>query len=445
MVTPDGFNSMHTPFKYILLIAVSIIYSFGQEAKVIFSGVVKDTNGVILPYATVRIYDSTIGTICDNRGKYELMLPSGSYQIVFSYVGFASQTISVKLFGNLFIEICLIPNDILLPEVVIDGEDPAYSIVREAIRQKIKRRQWLSSFMARTYTKDTFGRDTSLSLISEAYSDLYYRKDDSLREIVVHRRQSSNLPEEFQFAIIRDFLDFNNDTLRHWGYTFITPLAESAFQFYDYKLYRTTINEGKQYYNIKVIPLSETLPLFSGMITIEDSSYALQQVKVSPNNIFQVPLLSLRKFEFSQQFELYDGKFWMPLEYHISAEVRFRFFNIMIDTTPSYYNKSVICYEYRINTSINDSIRSLPSLTLLPTSYAEDTSHWKNSIVFPLTSMEKESYKEIDEFVKSQPLYTKFPIYIKQYEERLKYIDVRYNRAEGLFLGGILPYTISPS
>lgn len=419
------------------------LISFSQESKVLFSGAVKDTNGVELSYATVRIVGTTIGTVSDSHGKFELLLSPGKHKFLFSYVGFKPYIASVELYDSVKKEIRLYPNDIQLSEVLIDGEEPAYSIVREAIKRKKRWMELITSYKARTYTKDTFGRDTSLVLISEAYSDLYHQKGDSLREIVVHRRQSSNLSEEFQLAIIRDFINFNNDTIRHWGYTFITPLAESAFQFYDYKLQRTYSNDGALYHDIEVFPISKTRPLFSGIISIADSSYALQKVSVFPNNIFQVPLLSIGRFEFSQQFSLYENKYWLPIEYHISAEVRFRFFNMTIDTNALYYNKSVICYEYSINSSIEDSIQLLPSLTLLAATHHDDTSQWGNVIIFPLTAVEQKSYKRIDEIVKSQPFYFQLPKYYKQYEEQLELLDIRYNRIEGLFLGGILSHKIN--
>ena len=80
------------------------------------------------------------------------------------------------------------------------------------------------------------------------------------------------VPDELQFAIVRDFLDFNQ-TIQYWGYTFIAPLSESAFKYYDYKLLKTYIDNDKQFFEIEVIPLSKTEPLFSGNITIADSTF----------------------------------------------------------------------------------------------------------------------------------------------------------------------------
>ncbi len=403
---------------------------------------VKDTNGVQLPFATVRIVGSSIGTMCDKQGNYEILLPQGSYQFVFSYVGFKGTTIAVDLQNSVKQEIRLYPIDIQLPEVLIDGEDPAYAIMREAIVRKRKWQQLISSFKARVYTKDTFGRDTLLSLISEAYSDLYWQKNDSLKEVVIYRRQSSNLPEQFQFALVRDFFNFNNDTIRHWGYTFITPLSDSALQFYDYKLKRTYSDAGQKYYDIEVTPLSQTQPLFSGRITISDSSYALQSVQLHPNNVFKIPFFEFLSYEFSQQFSLYENRFWFPLEYHISAEMKFRYMLIKFPNS-IFYNKSVICYEYVTNPFIEDSIIALPSLTLLPSIKNDDTSKWKNITYFPLSKLEEKSYAIIDRIFKSRPFFSKVTSFLIDYENTINAIDFRYNRVEGAFLGGKISKNIA--
>jgi len=441
-MAPKNFPQEMNKFKEIVFVFITCI-AFSQTNRHLFSGTIRNITGDELPFATILIENTTLGTTSDANGKFNILLPRGNYTFIVRYIGYKSFTLTLELSGDTTVVISLLPAEIRLPEVLVSGEDPAYPIIREAIQRKRKWKHLINSYKAKVYTKDTFGTDTSLGLISEAYSDLFYHKNNSLKEIVVHRRQSSNLPEEIQVATVRNFLDFNNDTVQHWGYTFITPLAESAFQFYDYKLLRTYLNEGRLFYDIEVIPVSQTFPLFSGIITIADSSYALQKVKLSPNDIFQIPFFTLSNFEFTQQFALYENRFWLPLEYHISAEMDFRFYGLK-KARSLYYHKSVICYEYFINTPFEDSIQTLSTLSILPTASLDDSSYWKKVNIYPLTQLERDSYKKIDEMVKARPFVFQFANAIRDYKRWMQYFDIRYNRVEGLFVGGRYKYPMFP-
>jgi len=340
----------------------------------------------------------------------------------------------VNLSSDTTINVQLNQTEIRMQEIVVVGEDPAMSIIREALERKKRQQKLIQTYKARVYTKDTFGTDTALGLISEAYSDLYWQKNDSAREVVVYRRQSSNLPKEFQFALVRDFVNFYDDSVRHWGYTFISPMADSTFRYYDFVLKRTISDQYHRYFEIEVLPKTQTQPLFSGRITIADSSFALMQATLAPNNIFHIPFFEFKKFEFVQQFSLYDNRFWFPLEYHIAAEMYLNYMMIKLNR-PMYYNKSVICYEYTANAEFADTIAAIPSLTMLPSAQSYDTAQWTNIKVFPLNPLESKSYSVIENQMKRMPPLLKFMTNINEYKPYIEMADLRYNRVEGVFLG----------
>ena len=52
------------------------------------SGVVKDTYGEAIPYVSVAIKGTTLGTITDANGRYSLQLPTGANTLQFSFVGY---------------------------------------------------------------------------------------------------------------------------------------------------------------------------------------------------------------------------------------------------------------------------------------------------------------------------------------------------------------------
>ena len=62
-------------------------FSFAQNKDNLFSGFVKDTDGINLPHCTIRVFGTTFGTMCNKDGKFQIVLPTGEYTFVFSYVG----------------------------------------------------------------------------------------------------------------------------------------------------------------------------------------------------------------------------------------------------------------------------------------------------------------------------------------------------------------------
>lgn len=65
------------------------------------SGVVKDDQGITLPGVTVRIDGTTNGTTSDLDGKYELAnLPKGELKLIYSFIGFQSQTKTFNITGS---------------------------------------------------------------------------------------------------------------------------------------------------------------------------------------------------------------------------------------------------------------------------------------------------------------------------------------------------------
>ncbi|MEP1032626.1 TonB-dependent receptor [Ekhidna sp.] len=90
--------------------------SFAQNVTV--SGVVKDSNGEVLPGVTVTIQNTIDGAVTDINGAYRLSAPQNA-TLVFTYVGFETQTIPI---GNRSqVDVTLSEDTEQLDEVVVVG------------------------------------------------------------------------------------------------------------------------------------------------------------------------------------------------------------------------------------------------------------------------------------------------------------------------------------
>ncbi|TFH26057.1 MAG: TonB-dependent receptor [Bacteroidia bacterium] len=89
------------------------------KQQIVVSGKVTDENNMALPGVNIVVEGTTIGTITNADGAYELTVPNSEAVLVFSYIGYATQQIAV---GNqTTINITLAPDLTSIDEVVVIG------------------------------------------------------------------------------------------------------------------------------------------------------------------------------------------------------------------------------------------------------------------------------------------------------------------------------------
>ena len=86
------------------------------------SGVVVDSNGSPIPGASVLVRGTTIGTATDLNGRYSLTLPTNAQSLVFSFVGYGTQEMSIR--GRSTLNVSLVEDNQALQEVVVSGSRP---------------------------------------------------------------------------------------------------------------------------------------------------------------------------------------------------------------------------------------------------------------------------------------------------------------------------------
>ena len=332
---------------------VLILFCNGQaESQNVYtvSGKVLDSKtGEPLAAASVRVSGSARGTITNLDGTYSMSLPQGKYIFICSYVGYQTDSISVDLNDNRHEDVRLNPADIILPEVVSIAEDPAYAIIRRAIQKKHEWAKFLKSYDFKAFTRLTIYRDTSLAGITESYTDGYWREGDSLREVVVQKRETKNLPEAGLVPSVGEIVNFTDDLIDFVGYKFVGPIAEDAFDHYNYKLLRTFRKNSAVIYEIEVIPNSRVVPLFSGKISIADSSFAVMGIDLHPNEAFNIPFLSDLKVNFGQHYSLYEDKFWMPTDVITDFGMKIQFAGISLPKVVVNETSDIYDYEFELS------------------------------------------------------------------------------------------------
>ena len=111
--------------KYILIwILLNLnLCAFSQNLGKIDGRVIDFETGQALEGATIKIEETNFFTSTDEKGNFQILdLPTASYNITASFIGFKSQTkfnIIVKSIGNPVIDFFLNPNSDLLDEIIL--------------------------------------------------------------------------------------------------------------------------------------------------------------------------------------------------------------------------------------------------------------------------------------------------------------------------------------
>jgi hypothetical protein len=421
-----------------------------QPLRFLRGTIADSSTGESLVAANVRILGTTRGTITNASGQYVLTLEANApHTITVSYLGYRTDTLRVEAGDRDVVrDVRLRPLPIAFPEIVVVAEDPALEIIRKAIANK---RQWmdrLRSYRFDAFTRQVLHRDTAIASITEAYTTGYYRTGDTLREVVVQKRQTENIPSSENFAAVRRIVNFNDDRIelfsmhlndRRSSYTFVGPTAPDALDHYDYTLLSTsTTPDGIELYRIRMQPKSRARPLFDGIITIADGTFAVMGVDVRPNESFSIPFLRDVNLRYRQQFALYNSIFWMPADIRINGGISVGIPGLVLPRVGIEQTSAI--YDYSINVAIPDSIITRARLTTDSAAAVYDSTFWASRPVLPLTIEEARAYETLDS---TQTLARQFepkgPLAMAAGSEAaggaLDIPSIRYNRVEGLFLG----------
>ncbi|MCF8413844.1 MAG: carboxypeptidase-like regulatory domain-containing protein, partial [Melioribacteraceae bacterium] len=140
--------------KYFLnLILILNVSLSAQQFQI--KGIVSDNkSGEVLRFANILVLGEATGTTSNVEGNYQIYLPKGKHSLIFSFIGYVSDTLSINLTDHIAYNAKLKPVSLELPEVtVLPGENPALEIIRRAIDYKNVRLSKLDSYVFKAYTK----------------------------------------------------------------------------------------------------------------------------------------------------------------------------------------------------------------------------------------------------------------------------------------------------
>lgn len=147
-----------------------INHSYSQEHK-IFGKIFDSNSNKPLEFAYVKVADTSYGTASDTKGEYLIKLADGSWKLIFSCLGYFSDTIDAYIENqDMQRNIYLKPSEIFTETIEVLGEDPAVEIVRKAIEYKKRFKENLNEYDFNSYTKYVIRSNTGTSIPSKTSS-----------------------------------------------------------------------------------------------------------------------------------------------------------------------------------------------------------------------------------------------------------------------------------
>jgi hypothetical protein len=401
----------------------------GQETVV--RGKVTDaSSGDPIPFVNVVFKGTTAGGTTDFEGKFEIHSTQPVDSVVASYVGYHARVKAVIAGAGQTINFQLEEDIVSLQEVVIHaGENPAYEIMRNVMRNKnFNDKRKLIAYEHDTYTKVEIdvdnisdelrqkkvmqkiaqvldsveriagddGKPILPLLISESISKIYYRDNPRLKKEFLQKTKISGVGMEdgtmIQQLVGSSFQEYNfyQNWLNILTKEFVSPIADGWRLYYEYDLTDSLMVAGHFCYRLDFFPKSPQDLAFTGTMWITKKEWALKQIDVTMGR--QANINFVEKMKIQQELEMTETGAWLPSKNRVMIDVG-ELNKKAVGMLAKFYtsNKNVVVdkpynlrfYEQAI--SMAEDVRMY-----------DDEKYWDTLRHEPLSSTEQNVYKMID-------------------------------------------------
>ncbi|MES2808561.1 MAG: DUF5686 and carboxypeptidase regulatory-like domain-containing protein [Bacteroidota bacterium] len=433
-------------FLLSVFIIINALVFKASAQQYVLSGRITDAQGKPISFVSVYILNSTYGTTTNEEGRYKFNLSPGTYNLMYRYVGYKERVERVTINENNENNNVQLENETyLLNTVAVSDKRNLDTAAAVIMRKVIAKRSFylneLRSYSCAIYVKgiqklisapknllqggvskmldlDSNGR--GILYQSETLSSFHFERPDKFKEINIASRAAGITPT-FSYSKVSDLpANFYNNTFTVEGLsanTFVSPFADNAFKYYNYKLVGKTVTNGRTIDKISLSPRGMADHAFEGDVYIVEGDWRIYSVNLRLTNKAN-KLNLVDTMQISQQFVPVQDSIWMPasIQYDYSGKVfGFKFqgyylgvynnYKFNVTQEPGFFNGEVLKIDTIANTKNSD--------------------YWVKTRPIPLTAQEARDYQKKDSLFalqKSKP-----------------YLD-SLQKSKNQFL--ILPYTV---
>ena len=379
-----------------------------------------------MPYVNVSFVGTKSGTITDFDGNYLIETYYASDSLRASFIGYTPLSKKVKVDQTQVINFELSVSSIALGVAEIeatDEENPAHPIIRNIQRnKKINNREKLDAYEYELYNKvefdlnnlteefterkifkpfqfvfdnvDSTAEKTYLPIfMTENLSEFYYRKDPKTAKEVILATKVSGVENKSVSQFLGDMyqnVNIYDNNIIVFGKSFVSPISNIGFGFYNYYLMDSSLIDNKWCYQIKFLPKRKQELTFEGEFWVNDTTYAIKEVEASiaeDANINFVHELRVR-----QEYDEVEEEVWMLTRDELVID-----FNLT-DRTMGFYGRKTTTYkDFTINTPREDEFyRGISDIIVSENATEKGDAFWEEKRHINLTENELKVYQMVD-------------------------------------------------
>lgn len=447
---------MTATIRHILLFFVTVVLIPFASFAGYLKGKVSDKSGATLPFATVYVKGTTIGTTANENGEYQLQLPGGSYAVLCQFMGYEQQVYKVSIKGDesKLHNFVLEEQSLKMGEVVVrsGAEDPAYAIIRKAIKKRKTHLKQMENFQSSIYLKgvlrnrkmpdnimgisvvDEDGKNeisSDLGLDSNGRGVLYLCEEEAdyyakgkKRKTIIRSVKESGDNDGLGMSQVPSVINFyeNNVTVLSGASPrgFVSPVSDNAIYYYRYKYEGEYQENGNTINRIKVTPRRQYEPLFSGYIYIVEKDWAIHSIEMLATNKANLDMLDTMLVK--QQYVPYEKNKWVIKSQVIYPTITF----FGLDISGHFLT---VYDKQELEANIPDSIFKGRVLSqYMPDANKKDSTYWQDKRPVKLQDDEVRDYVKKDSAIKVET----DPARLDSFRRRANRFDIT-----GLVGGGI--------
>lgn len=422
--------------KTLAMVLLCLLYTNTIVAQTtIVEGRVTDAKtGEGIAFAGLAFSGTTMGTTTDFNGYYIIETSKPADSLRCTFVGYDMQTVFIKRNQRQTVNFILQPTayDIGVVEIR-PGENPAHILLRKIIEHKPENdKSKFETYEYETYNKLQFDLnnftekiskrkalkqisfifdnvDTSETgkaylpvFITETVSDVYFQKNPLDKKEIVKASRVSGLKNESVSQFLGDMyqnLDIYDNSILLFDKNFVSPISNSGLLFYKYYLTDSTYMGEHWCYKVDFTPRFKQDLTFTGFFWVADTSFAIKKIQFQLNK--DANLNFVKDFFVQQEYERFDGKYWMRTYEKVVAD-----FNPLKTGTMGMYGRKTTYYRnIKVNQPIAEkALKGAANIEVRDDAMDKDDTYWANNRPDSLTKAEQTIYNMVDT-IKTLPIY----------------------------------------
>ena len=375
-------------------------------------------NKEAIAFASVGIINTSIGTITNQNGEFQLVIPDSlrNHKVRFSHIGYESREIDLTLIKNEIIDLELTPLIISLKEIVVSAVKPE-SLLNDMLNNLAANYAsepvYLTTFYREGIDHDNWNIDITESVLQVYKTGHQKSAANDQVKLIKKRRIISRLKTDTIFPKMRSGINscMVLDIIKELP-EFINPIDDSQ---YNYSYEGSSMIDNRK---VNIISFKQKKyikePLYTGHIYIEDENKALAEVrfeiapelagKATHSFIVKKAIglkIDLQKAKYIVSYKLSgDGLYYIN---HIRGDIQFKIRRRkhLFSSPLHFWFEMVTCDMEK------DDVKTFPRNEQLSTTHIfSETEHeydknfWKNfNVILPEDELKEEIIRNLNDTI----------------------------------------------